>query len=179
MRFFRSLSTGPGVDEPKSAPVSDQPPRGDASLQLVATGVGAEREEPKEEQVAVLNFSMESILLFQNEHLIHKTIADPPKSPVRKRPNYDNRKRAFMAGTLPEKKKPPVCSKVTVFSQLSLADARCYLCPEFVIQRPLSMQSQGMISMGDALEGSRIFLLERSVSAIGRAIVSSSSLRVS
>ena len=115
MRFFRSLSTGPGVDEPKSAPVSDQPPRGDASLQLVATGVGAEREEPKEEQVAVLNFSMESILLFQNEHLIHKTIADPPKSPVRKRPNYDNRKRAFMAGTLPEKKKATCLFKGNCF----------------------------------------------------------------
>ena len=113
MRFFRSLSTR--QDESQSAPVSDQPPRGDASLHLVATGVGVEREEPKEEQVAVLNFSMESILLFHNQHLIHKTVADPPKSPVRKRPNYDNRKRAFMARALPEEKKPPACSKVPFF----------------------------------------------------------------
>ena len=130
MRFFRSLSTR--HDESQSAPVSDQPPRGDASLQLVATGVGAERDEPKEEQVAVLNFSMEGILLFQNQHLIHKTVADPPKPPVRKRPNYDNRKRAFLARTLPEKKKLPACSKVPVFVKFPLL--MLGITPKFVIQ---------------------------------------------
>ena len=132
MRFFQSLSTRHG--ESQSAPVSDQPPRGDASLQLVATGVGVEREEPKEEQVAVLNFSMEGILFFQNQHLIHKTVADPPKSPVRKRPNYDNRKRAFLAQTLPEKKKPPACSKVPVFVKFPWLMLGITYFPKFVIQ---------------------------------------------
>ena len=54
--------------------------------------------------VVTVNFSMESLLQFQNEHLIHKAVAAGPSEPVRKRPNYDNRKRKFLAAQKPEQR---------------------------------------------------------------------------
>lgn len=98
-RFFRSLVRPRQPEEPAGE---------DASLQIVAADDHSEREpEPDvgRPDVATLDFSMESILEFQNHHLVHKTVADPPANPIRKRPNYDNRKRKFLAASAPERRR--------------------------------------------------------------------------
>lgn len=73
-----------------------------APLQLVT-------RDPNETLVpppVTVNFSMESILEFKSEHLIHSTIGHRGGGVApRKRPNYDNRKRKFMAQQPPERRR--------------------------------------------------------------------------
>ena len=66
--------------------------------------VGEVQVEKNQSAGDVVNFSMESLLQFQNEHLIHKALAAGPSEPVRKRPSYDNRKRRFLAAQKPERR---------------------------------------------------------------------------
>lgn len=82
-RFFESLVS------PKSEPAS-------ASSSL---GIETEKLDGKsvDESVVVVNFSWESLLEFHEDQLTIVTAEGAPKPPPRKRPNYDNRKRRFMA----------------------------------------------------------------------------------
>ena len=120
LRFLRSLNSTPAEERPADPP---QQSRGDAPLQLVAVGGHDEAQGSKEE--LRVDFSMESILQFQNEHLIHKTVSAPPAAPVRKRPNYDNRKRRFLAAQAPERKRLLVGS----LKQNLLIDPKLHSCP--------------------------------------------------
>ena len=104
IRFFRSLAaTG----------VNPHGESGHQSLQLVPSGgdtnEGEKKDEKIESEVVTLNFSLESILQFQNNQLLHRTLSDPAPAKIRKRPNYDNRKRRFMARQPPERRKSLVC----------------------------------------------------------------------
>lgn len=57
-----------------------------------------------EERGSIVHFSLESLLEFKNDNLEH-TIHHAASSPQpRKRPNYDNRKRKFMANQPSERK---------------------------------------------------------------------------
>lgn len=53
-----------------------------------------------------VNFSLESLLLFKDDNAIHTTLAKSVASTdfLRKRPNYDSRKRKFMAAHPPERR---------------------------------------------------------------------------
>ena len=102
IRFFRSLAAN-GVNPHRES--------GHQSLQLVPLGGDTNEGEKKDEKIEVvtLNFSLESLLQFQNNHLLHRTLSDPAPAKTRKRPNYDNRKRRFMARQPPERRKSLVC----------------------------------------------------------------------
>jgi len=108
LRFFQSLASDANIhpvagggDSGASSSSSCQV----APLERGAQNVVGEVQVEKNQSAGdVVNFSMESLLQFQNEHLIHKALAAGPSEPVRKRPNYDNRKRRFLAAQKPERR---------------------------------------------------------------------------
>ena len=107
LRFFQSLASDANIH-----PVAGGGDSGasSSSCQVAPLERGAQnvvgevQVEKKQSGGDVVNFCMESLLQFQNEHLIHKALAAGPSEPVRKRPNYDNRKRKFLAAQKPERR---------------------------------------------------------------------------
>ena len=117
-------SGSPPVTSSPSPSSSSRPARPTSSEPLVAESLGVraegdrvaylrslvgnrsfEREvvedaqSPSTQNVKVVNFTLESILSFKNDHAEHTMHArkPQPKAKIGLRPNYDNRKRAFMA----------------------------------------------------------------------------------
>ena len=115
LRFFKSLGKGnaaaaarfpleSGQNQPeRDAAASDRSP--------LETGQGERRrvflessQFDGDERGSIVHFSLESLLEFKNDNLEH-TIHHAASSPQpRKRPNYDNRKRKFMANQPSERK---------------------------------------------------------------------------
>ena len=102
-RFLQSLA--PKVENPDDVQESDARPMPKAASSSDSRkGFFKElkREEPEVEKekwkvTATVNFSQESLLQFKEDNLLHTTAAVTLSAPPRKRPNYDNRKRKFMA----------------------------------------------------------------------------------
>lgn len=97
LRFFQSL-------RPKVESGDDEPSRSQILRSSFLRKVGSkdagnsQPENPSSSShLEVINFSWESLLEFQNDNLIHTShLAADPGEP-RQRPNYDSRKRKFMA----------------------------------------------------------------------------------
>lgn len=83
MRFFKALRQSDGESHL----------RGETEQCQVVQKV--ERPEPCSSRL-IANFSLESLVRFKNDHVEH-TAHQAPREPVRKRPNYDGRKRKFLA----------------------------------------------------------------------------------
>ena len=91
-RFFQSLggsgasSSGTTIREALQTPCSMSRSLGDAPFEI--------------------NFSLESLLAFKEDHEMHQLIDAPRRAAgCRQRPNYDSRKRKFFAKQIPERRK--------------------------------------------------------------------------
>ena len=109
LRFFQSLASDANIDPVAGGGDSgaSSSSRQVAPLERGAHNVvGEEHVETNQSagDVVAVNFCLESLLQFQNDHLMHKALAAGPSEPVRKRPNYDNRKRKFLAAQKPERR---------------------------------------------------------------------------
>ena len=116
-RFFQSLA--PKIENPHDDQESDARPMPKAASSSDSRK-GFFKELKKEERelgdrdVAlekqnetvplVVNFSLESLLQFKEDNLLHTTAALTSSAPPRKRPNYDNRKRKFMSNQPAERR---------------------------------------------------------------------------
>lgn len=84
IRYLHTLRQSNGESEPRGE--TGQP------CELVQD---LERPEPGSSR-KIANFSLESLIRFKNDHMEH-TADQAPRETVKKRPNYDGRKRKFLA----------------------------------------------------------------------------------
>ena len=114
-RFLRSLATkvedphdvqkSDARPMPKAASSSDSRTRFFKALKEEKLELGDGDLALEKQKVAVtVNFSLESLLQFKEDNLLHTTAAVTSSAPPRKRPNYDNRKRKFMANQPAERR---------------------------------------------------------------------------
>lgn len=92
-RFFNSLVDDRRDDAPESGPALRK-----SFLESVVKKERVEENKVQKKGV-VIDLSWESLLEFQNQHLTHTAHTGVPDIP-RKRPNYDDRKRKFMASMI-------------------------------------------------------------------------------
>lgn len=87
--FFQSMvATGPSTN--------DVPPSTD------------DRPDGNDDGKTIVDFTMESLLGFENEHLVHTAHVIPP-APPRKRPNYDSRNRKFLSNQVDRRRFLALC----------------------------------------------------------------------
>ena len=108
-RFFQSLKgnggnqTAPSVDDAWKPPLA----RG-SFLQSLGSKDQGDQEVQSESKVKVkeVNFTVESVAQFKNDHVEHTAHrVPPPTSEIGRRPNYDSRKRKLFAAQPLERRK--------------------------------------------------------------------------
>ena len=83
---------------------------------MVATGPSTndvppstdDRPDGNDDGKTIVDFTMESLLGFENEHLVHTAHVIPP-APPRKRPNYDSRNRKFLSNQVDRRRFLALC----------------------------------------------------------------------
>ena len=96
-RFFQSLAS----------PEPEPDLRSQASSSLGHDTVKLDGRCADGSAAVVVNFSWDSLLEFVNDQLTIKLATGDSKPTPRLRPNYDNRKRRFMAARPPERRSSP------------------------------------------------------------------------
>ena len=153
---------------------SSRGPSENAPLQLVAR----DSNETLIREPVVANLSMESILEFKSEHLVHSTIGhrDGGVAP-RKRPNYDNRKRKYMALQPPERRRSLVVN--SFFYRVHASFFICFRGYLWVVFfhccRHLPTANLGKMPMAEILKEYVDFSLGGSVDASGTPTATSCS----
>ena len=85
--------------------IRDDAVKRSSSQQIVGKGERRHEEESEEEAEVVVNFSLQNLMKFKGDSLIHTADLVPfNKKSIRARPNYDNRKRRRFMNQPPERK---------------------------------------------------------------------------